>query len=129
MTQALTETTAELKKANDEIAELKAGHSNLLVHTVYFKVNDGISEEDKNSFKSKLKALSAIDEVKELTVGEPAATGDPRLVSNYTFVLQMGFSSEEDLAGYQENPVHLKTKEEVKPLLSAPPVVYDYWLR
>ena len=128
MKKELEATKIELEKANAELVELKeASDQKELVHIVLIKAKPDLTEEQTNDLLAKLNSLSDIKEVKDLDIGVPAATGDPRLNTDYTYALQVTFESEDDLAAYQKNEDHLKARESTKAYLAGPPVVLDYW--
>ena len=89
-----------------------------LVHLVYLKAKEEISDEEKALMKASLQSLGEIPQTVGLTVGEPAETGDPRLVSDYTFVLQMAFENESDMQVYATDSFHLKVRASLKPFLA-----------
>lgn len=124
----LTATQAVLAEANAELENLKKPEGKVLVHTVYLKTKPDLLPEQVEDLKSKMKSLSVIAGILEMRIGEPAETDDPRLNSDYSYVLHMKFASEADLAAYQKNESHLKAREATMGYMAGPPVVYDYWL-
>ncbi len=128
MKKTLDETTAELEKTKAELVSLKNAPRGKLMHVVYLKTKPDLKEEQIIDLKFKLNSLSSLEGVMELEIGEPADTGDPRLNSDYNYVLQMRFGSEADLAKYQKNEIHLKARADTKDYLAGPPVVFDFWL-
>jgi hypothetical protein len=124
----LTVAQADLAEANAELENLKKPAERVLVHTVYLKTKPDLVPEQKADLVGKLKSLSTIQGILEVRIGEPAETGDPRLNSDYNYVLYMKFASEADLAAYQKNDLHLKSREATKDYMAGPPVVFDYWL-
>ncbi len=124
----------ELERAHQEIdilkleLEKKNDHKSL-IHTVYFRLKEDQKSTNLALFEKALNSLSSIDGVHNLEVGQPAETGDKRLISNYDFVLIMEFESIEDLKKYSVDSFHLSVREKVGPLLKKAPVVYDYWIK
>lgn len=119
---------AELAEANAELADLRKPEGKVLVHTVYLKTKTDLLSEQKDDLMGKLRSLSTIPGILEMRVGEPAETGDPRLNSDYNYVLHMKFASEADLTAYQKNETHIKSVEATKSYMAGPPVVFDYWV-
>lgn len=125
----LVTTKADLEQVRSELANLTSSNNPLLVHTVYLKTRPDLTSEELADLTSKLESLSSIEGVIGLGIGRPAATGDPRLNTDYDYVLQMGFASEADLSSYQNNETHIRARETTKSYLLSPPVVFDYWLK
>lgn len=100
-----------------------------LVHIVYFKMKEGLSEEQTKEAISTLESLRKIKEVKSLEVGDLGNTGDARAGSIEGLVLQMSFKSLDDLAAYQKNEFHLEQRAKLKDFFGGPPVVYDYFIK
>ena len=118
---------SQLDAANIELNNLKAKPKNFLVHTVLFQLKPKLNTTERDSLISGLKSLSKISYTHNLLVGTPAKTGDTRLRTDYDLILQMNFSSLEDLAKYQNHEQHLKLKTDIGRFLAAKPFVYDYW--
>ncbi len=122
-----------LAKANANLAATQAAleqaqhtmHSPL-THMVLFTLKEGISDAETTAFTDSLAKLGTIPLVKRFSLGKPAATGDPRLVTNYDLVMTMGFASQADLAAYQQDATHLAIRAATKSLLGGPPMVYDF---
>jgi len=101
--------------------------SKLLMHDVYFNLIDSISEADYKMVLAEMQRLAEIEETLWLHLGEKAETGDARLSTEYDLALHVVFTSEENLQQYAVNALHLQVKENIKPFIVAPPVVFDYW--
>ena len=129
-TQAELEITKETLHATlTEIENYRSDGENLknsLVHIVYFQLKKGSTAQDTFDLINELKSLESIEEVKNIRVGGFLDLGDKRAMSQYPFVLQMDFNSEEDYKTYQQHELHLKVKAGLKKYLGAPPVSYDY---
>ena len=128
MQKELNATKAELEKMRSNDSTSAVAVSPLLMHTVFFKTKPDLTEEELTDFKTKMNDLSDIPGAINLRFGKPAETGDPRLSSDYDFVLHMGFASLNELEAYQKNATHIRAKESTKGYLTAPPVVFDYSL-
>ena len=126
--EQLEVTKVALAEAIDKIAD-KGDAGPVLVHTVYFKLKDDLTSEDQDKFIELLKSLSQIDYIKDVEVGTPEDTGDPRLFTDYDVALLMEFKSEADLAKYQKDEFHLERRTQAGPYLAGPPVVYDYFTK
>lgn len=117
---------AALAAAQSELETLKAADEVQLIHIVYFNIKPDLSEEALTAFKKEVDRLAAIDQVKFFKFGPFEDLGDPRALSNYKMVMEMGFNSKEDYMAYQEDPVHLAVKELTMTYLAGPPATYDF---
>lgn len=97
-----------------------------LIHLVFFKVKDDISEANKTTLLNTLKGLADIEVVKDFEVGEFEDLGDKRALSDYDVAIEMGFLTKEDYEKYQSDERHLQAKEALKPFLAGPPASYDF---
>ena len=83
-----------------------------MVHTVYFWLKDGLSEEELRSFEAGMKSLEGAPTVRGIFTGSPAATPSRGVVDNsFDYNLVLWF---DDVAGhdaYQVSPTHLKFVE------------------
>jgi hypothetical protein len=78
----------------------------MLVHSVFFWLDPGLSGEKVAEFDLRLRALLEIPGICHGFVGKPAATRRPVVDCTYSYALTLVF---EDLAGhdsYQVHPVH-----------------------
>lgn len=79
-----------------------------LIHTVYFWLNEGLSEEEHTDFETALASLEEVPSVSRLFIGPPASTPSRGVVDNsFDYALIVWF---DDVAGhdaYQVDPVHL----------------------
>jgi hypothetical protein len=84
-----------------------------MVHTVYFWLNEGLSEDELRSFEEGVSSLKNAPSVRNIFVGTPAATPSRGVVDNsFDYSLVLWF---DDVAGhdaYQVSPTHLKFVEE-----------------
>ncbi len=87
----------------------------MLVHSVYFWLKEGLSEEERAGFRAGLESLGGIPEVQALYVGAPADTPPrPVIESTYTYglVVILAGMAEHDI--YQEHPLHRQFLERFK---------------
>ena len=97
-----------------------------LFHTVFFWMNEGVTEEQKADFaKNGLQELLKISSIYKGYFGPPAMTPREDVVDNsYTFALVCHFKASADQDKYQVDPDHLKFIEDYKHLWKRV-VVYD----
>lgn len=135
-------TAAELKAAQSEIKALQAqldrqvqvqeesrNFAGLLVHVVTLQLKATVSEAERQTIRTELEKLAELPQLQTMQIGTPADTGDPRAVTDYDFILHMGFNSMETLASYQQDERHLAVRAAIGPFLAGPPVVYDFYTR
>lgn len=115
-----------LNQAQEEVMALQAADNVPIIHTVYFKIKEGLSESDMNTFVDEVKNLAQIEVVKDLEVGTFLDVGDERALSEYGIVMQVGFAKEADMAIYQQHPIHLGLKDKLGQWLAGPPAVHDF---
>lgn len=84
-----------------------------MAHTVYFWLQDGLSDQELQQFEEGVRSLEASPTVRRLFLGKPAGTPSRGVVDNsFDYSLVLWF---DDVAGhdaYQISPVHLKFVEE-----------------
>lgn len=79
----------------------------MLVHTVFFWLKEGLSQDEKNLFDEKVRTLTTISTVKQGFLGTPAATEKrPVIDDSYDYSLTVIFDSLEDQNSYQVDAVH-----------------------
>ncbi|MEM1322704.1 MAG: Dabb family protein [Bacteroidota bacterium] len=125
----LIKAEGDLDQALATIKRLKTNRKGLLIHTVYFKLQPQLTEEQKAQLTSELKDLKKIEVIKGLRVGAFQDLGDARAMADYGMVMDMGFKSEADYQTYQAHPLHQALKKNVGQYLAGPPVTYDYWMQ
>lgn len=121
---------AEHAEAHLQAAEKSASEASLetkLVHIVWFKLPDEQSDAKVKELIDQLNTLNGIEQVHALEIGRFHDLGDPRAMSEYGVVMSMRFESEADYQTYQQHPIHLQLKTNVKKFLAGPPATYDYW--
>ena len=81
----------------------------MLVHTVYFWLKSGLSEEDKQQFQDGVESLATIESTEQVVIGTPAETTKrPVIDDTYDCALTVILKdiSAHDL--YQDDPIHHK---------------------
>lgn len=79
----------------------------MLVHTVFFYLKDEVSESRAAAFAEDVNTLGAIETVKHIWVGTPAATADrPVIDKGYAVGLTTVFESLADHDVYQDHELH-----------------------
>jgi hypothetical protein len=78
-----------------------------MFHHVYFTLKNPDSMQDKQLLKEGLQSLAAIEEVRQLIIGEPAPTFDREVIASDWHVSEViYFDSVADQDAYQVDPVH-----------------------
>ncbi len=107
--EALAKSSTDQATAMTNESPRRAG----MMHTVYFWLKPGLSDEEIASFEEGVRSLAKAPSVVKLLAGPPAATPSRGVVDNtFDFALSLWF---EDVTGhdaYQVDPVHLKFVEE-----------------
>lgn len=79
----------------------------MLVHTVFFYLKSGLSEEEKAAFIKEVKNLGTIETVHSMHVGTPAATPvRPIIQTDYDVGLTVIFNNLADHDIYQVHQAH-----------------------
>jgi hypothetical protein len=97
-----------------------------LKHIVLFNLKDSLPEVSHDLFLQSMDQLSTIPEVIEFEWGKFAELEDPRALSEYEYIMRMGFENREAYKRYQNDSLHLRIKKKLRPFLAAPPATYDY---
>lgn len=100
------------------------GGPHLFVHAVYFWLNEGLSERDKEMFLRGVNALTTIESVQQGHVGIPADTHRPVVDSSYSYALVVVFRDKAGHDFYQAHPVHDRFRKECAPFWHKV-VIYD----
>ena len=88
----------------------------MLVHTVFFWLNEGLSDEDRSAFMKDLETLGDIPEVEAFHSGTPAATPDrPVIDASYDASICVILKDMVAHDAYQEHPIHKKFIEDNAP--------------
>lgn len=104
----------QLSEANKELAAAQAALDQLkterpvLVHTVFFWLKEGVSEEEKEAFVEGCRLLSRFESIQAAFIGPPAPTADREVVDHsFDTALILHFASLDDQDAYQKAQVHL----------------------
>lgn len=97
----------------------------MLQHTVYFYLNEDVTEEQKEDFEEGLQELLSIEEVFKFEIGVPGSTPE-RDVTDHSFGYSIftWFETMENYEVYAEHPVHMDFIDEYSHLW-ADVKVYD----
>lgn len=98
--------TSQTNTNNEIDSETTTG---MLQHTVYFYLNDDVSQEEAREFESGLKELLEISAIYKSELGVPGDT-DERDVTDHSFAYSIftWFENLEDYKTYDEHPDHLE---------------------
>ena len=78
-----------------------------MIHTVFFWLKDGLSDEQKSFFESELGKLPLIETVGSGAIGKPAPTEErPVTDHSFSYHLSLNFGSVGDHNAYQVHPEH-----------------------
>ncbi|MFD1769082.1 Dabb family protein [Sphingobacterium suaedae] len=96
---------ASAKKDESSVGELTGG---TIVHTVYFWLKDGITEEEEKDFLNFFEALKKVPGIKSFHSGRPAPTTQRDVVDNsFHYSLLVTFANMDDINTYERHPDHL----------------------
>lgn len=111
--------SSELVEARQQIADLEQQVADLekvskpgFIHTVYFWLKEGTTDEQKEAFERGMESLREVASVRALHFGPPAMTPRDVVDNSYDYGLTMFF---EDAAGqdaYQVDAIHEKLIED-----------------
>lgn len=98
--------TSQTNTNNEIDSETTTG---MLQHTVYFYLNDDVSQEEAREFENGLKELLEISAIYKSELGVPGNT-DERDVTDHSFAYSIftWFENLEDYKTYDEHPDHLE---------------------
>lgn len=118
----------ELKEkltAMEKAAATPAKDETGFVHTVFFWMNEDVTNEQKTNFaKNGLGELVKVSSIYKSYFGPPAKTPREVVDNSYDFALICHFKNKEDQDAYQIDPIHLKFIEDYKNLWKSV-IVYD----
>ena len=81
----------------------------MLVHTVYFWLKSGLSEEDRQQFQDGVESLATIESAEQVLVGTPAETNKRPVVDDtYDCALTVILQDIPAHDLYQDDPIHHK---------------------
>ncbi len=78
----------------------------MFIHSVYFTLKAGLSDEDRERFEAGLASLAGIETVRHGYIGPPADTDRPIIDRAYTHALILAFDDAAAHDAYQDHPVH-----------------------
>lgn len=78
----------------------------MFIHTVFFWLNDSVTEQEKKFFRESLHKLATVEHIQAAHVAKPAPTRRDVIDSSYDFSLTFIFDSQSDQDLYQPHPVH-----------------------
>jgi hypothetical protein len=102
----------------------KVEMKSIFYHHVFFWLQNAESAADRQKLIDGLHKLSAVKTIKKFHIGKPASTSREVIDSSYSISWLLEFSSDEDQAAYQTDPVHLQFVEDCKHLWKKV-LVYD----
>ncbi len=129
MAEEVVRLQTELMEAKEKITELEGNTTTKdasgMIHTVFFWLKEGLTEEQIANFKVGVKSLKAIETVERFYVGGHANTQARDVVDHsYDYSLIVHFKDEAAQEVYQVHPIHLKFVENFGPFFEKV-IVYD----
>jgi len=107
-------------------AKTRDAAKDTVVHSVYFWLKEGVTEEQAEQLIRDSKAmLRPLPCVKQLDVGRPLGKARGVVDGSYHVAVVVYFADQEGYDTYVKHPAHLKLVEKHKPLW-AKIVVYDF---
>lgn len=102
---ACQEAGEQTEMSTDPVPNITVG---MLQHTVYFYLNEDVTEEEKQQFEDGLEELLSIEEVFKSEIGVPGSTPE-RDVTDHSFGYSIftWFETMENYNVYAEHPVHM----------------------
>lgn len=80
----------------------------MMTHTVFFWLDENLTEAGRADFESGLRTLLTIPGAQRAVVGKPAATPKREVIDDsYDWALELDFASLADQDVYQAHPIHL----------------------
>jgi len=105
----LSGVTAKAETFSKNIQEHASG---TIVHTVFFWLKEGLTEEEIQNFTEFFDELRKVPTVQSLHYGKPAPTTAREVVDNsFSYNLIVTFANMEDINVYETHPFHLKAIE------------------
>ena len=80
----------------------------MFVHTVYFWLQDGVSDDDRRAFEQGLDLLLSIGTIEQSYRGVPAETDRPVIDRTYSYGIVVVFRDKAGHDAYQEDEKHLR---------------------
>ncbi|MFO7847939.1 MAG: Dabb family protein [Balneolaceae bacterium] len=93
----------------DESETITENTTGMLQHTVYFYLNEEVSQEEADQFEEGLKQLLEIESIHKSELGIPGDT-ESRDVTDHSFAYSIftWFENLDDYKAYDEHPDHLE---------------------
>ena len=105
-------------------AEIDLQKPDPFVHSVYFWLNEDISQNDRQLFYRTLLSLKKVKSVKKLYVLTPAGTPRDIVDNSYDFALIIHFKNRAAQDDYQVDPLHVEAANVMLPFVDRL-IVYD----
>ena len=87
----------------------------MFIHSVYFWLKPGISDEDEAAFKRELAALGDIESLRSIHIGTSAPSDRPVVDTSYSYALITIFGDSAAHDAYQVHPVHDRFRQRCEP--------------
>ena len=84
----------------------------MFVHSVYFWLKPGLTNEQKEQFWASVRLLATISSVSQCFIGTPAKTDRPIIDRSYSCALVVICADEAAHDAYQVDPIHDKFRFE-----------------
>lgn len=84
------------------------------VHTVFFWMNEEVSDDQLRTFQEGLKSLTTISTVKKAYLGKTAPSDRDVVDTSYDYALILHFADQAGQDAYQIDPIHLAFVEASK---------------
>ncbi len=78
------------------------------IHTVFFWLNESVSEAEKIAFETGLEILGSVPSIEKFYYGKPAGTPREVVDNSYDYALIVHFQNAEAQDEYQEHEIHLE---------------------
>lgn len=96
----------------------------MLVHSVYFWLKDGLTDQQISEFEEMLDSLKNISCAQAVYTGTPAVTDRPVIDRSYSYALTVIFEDMEKHDLYQVDPLHKAFLEKCSPMFEKV-LIYD----
>lgn len=109
----LTELQAELEAAEAKLAT-STSDPTAFVHTVFFWMNEDVTDDQLDAFQKGLTSLTTISTVKKAYLGKTAPSERDVVDTSYDYALILHFADQAGQDAYQIDPIHLAFVEASK---------------
>lgn len=96
----------------------------MLVHSVFFWLKDGLTDQQIGEFEATLNCLKDIKLAHAVYIGTPSTTDRPVIDRSYDYALTVIFESMESHDQYQVDPLHKAFLEKCSPMFEKV-LIYD----